>query len=115
MVAVPSTQSIGERTVVATGTLTLGAGDNEVGVTIQDLTFLWTFAEGDEIKIEVEKPSPKIVRFTIRGKIPLGGGAWSLKEVGTLAGKKIHLAWTATQFGASEHIRIFTYSFSTEA
>jgi len=117
---VQTSESIGQRPVIASGAITSGWNDPDVSVSLADLTFIWSFVGGtDPAVVNVEVPSPRIVRFTITGKLPIGGTAWSLKEVGRFNGKPLQLAFTAAEFGPSEQpphvsLRRLTYTFSLE-
>lgn len=91
---------VGEREVVAEGTLVLGGGDSTATIWIENIAFLFAFAPRPlPPTVGTDNPTGTSIRFTIAGALA-GPHQWWFPVVGTIQGKNISLSFVAQQYSA---------------
>lgn len=111
--SVAKSVSLNSRSVVASDLVVMGPNDLEAAVVLDDLTFLFTVVSGGEPAVlKSDVVTPKILRFSIVGKLPFGGGVWNLSNVATFRSKSLHLTFHVIAFGETGPSHILSYTFS---
>lgn len=94
-------EKIGQRDVLASGTVVLGGGEAEVTVQIEDLRYIFNFMPFDAPPTATAaNDDPKSLRFSVMGSMDTPS-SWFYPEVGRINGRALSLGFSVLVFRAN--------------